>query len=87
MNYILYIIVTIILIYLFIWCCSSIENFYYQMSHSSEYDIDACKHVCDNTQGCSSFYYDNGTRQCWLNPDFLPVRYTYRVPANELVTS
>lgn len=42
------------------------DSFYYR-SPPLSYNAEACQRLCDNTEGCDSYYFDPSNRACWMN--------------------
>jgi hypothetical protein len=59
-------IIFIIAIIFGVLSCNTNENFHFK-SPPLSYDAESCGRMCDNTNGCNSYYYDPVTRQCWMN--------------------
>ncbi len=66
MNMILILVIIVVIVIIVCSTDSKNEGFYFK-SPPLAYDADACGRMCDNTQGCNSYYYDHVTRQCWMN--------------------
>lgn len=64
MEFVVIFIIIVIIIYIF--KSKSNENFYFK-SPPLAYSSEICGRMCDNTNGCQSYYYDPSTRQCWMN--------------------
>lgn len=58
--------IIIVIVVLYMMCSVEKENFYFR-SPPLSYDAESCGRMCDNTNGCNSYYYDPVTRQCWMN--------------------
>lgn len=64
--------IIILLIGLYVLCLSfedKNEGFYFT-STPIAYNSEACGRMCDNTNGCNSWYYDDVSRQCWMNSEY-----------------
>jgi len=62
----LVVIVIVVTVIIYMSFDDDTEHFHFKTPPLS-YDASSCERMCDNTNGCNSFYYDPITRQCWMN--------------------
>jgi hypothetical protein len=62
----IYLIILVIIVFALLCQIDSKEHYYYKNPPLS-YSNAACARRCDNTAGCNSHYYDDSSRQCFMN--------------------